>query len=99
MNLDEGQKKKVSAWIAEGLKLGISAYASDEFVAERPRGRARTARHAKLVEDVAYMPGDSLFADEELVGDGAIRLAGREQPKDLRLALAKRADSLRGGAL
>jgi len=79
--------------------LGISAYVSDELVLERPSGRARTARHAKLVEDVAHMPGDSLFADEELVGDGAIRPAGREQPKYLRLAFAKRADSLMRGAL
>ena len=55
--------------------MGISAYASDEVVLERPGGRARTARHTKLVEDVAHMPGDSLFGDEEFVGDGAIRLA------------------------
>ena len=65
--------------IAEALKLGISAYRSDEVVLERPGGRARAVRHAKLVEDVAHMPGDSLFADEEIVGDGAIRLAGGKQ--------------------
>src|SRR6187200_1599260 len=83
--------------IAESLKLGISAYPLDEIVLERPGGRARAVRHAKLVENVAHMPGDSLFADEELVGDGAIRLTGREQPKHLRLAFAERADSLMRG--
>jgi hypothetical protein len=40
------------------------------------------------------MAGDSLLADEELVGDATIRLAGRKQPKYLRLAFAERADSL-----
>ena len=80
--------------IVEAVELGISAYASDEFVLERPGGRARAVRHAKFVEDVAHMPGDSLFADEELVGDGAVRLAGREQPKNLRLAFAERVDPL-----
>ena len=78
--------------------MGISAYFSDEVVLERPGGRARTARHAKLVEDVAYMPGDSLLADEELVGDATIRLAGRKQPKYLRLAFAEQADLLTRGA-
>src|SRR5688572_30071544 len=83
--------------IEEALKLGISAYAggSEEVVLKRPGGRARTVRHAELVEDVAHVPGDSLFADKELVGDGAIRLAGRQQPKHLRLTFAERAASLR----
>ena len=80
-------------------KLGISAYASDEVVLERPGGRARATRHAKLVEDVAHMPGDRLFADKELVGDGAIRLTGCEQPKYLRLAFAQRAQSLMRSAI
>ena len=45
------------------------------------------------------MTGDSLFADEELAGNGAIGLAGREQPKHLRLAFAERIDWLRRGLL
>src|SRR5262245_41278388 len=51
--------------ITEAVQLGISAYDSDEVVLEGPGCRSRTARHPKLVEDVAHMPGHSLFADEE----------------------------------
>ena len=73
------------------LKLGISAYpgGSDEVMLKRPGGRARTVRHAELVEDVAHVPGNGLFADEKLVGDGVIGLAGGKQTEDLRLSFAE----------
>ena len=45
------------------------------------------------------MTGDCLFADEQLFGDGAIRLAGRDEAKYLCLAFAERADRLTRGLL
>ena len=80
--------------LADAVELGISSYGSDDVVLERPGGRARAARHAKFVENVAHMPGNSLFADEELIGDGAIRLADCEQSKDLCFAFAEWIDTL-----
>ena len=76
--------------------MGISAYAggSEEVVLKRPGGRARTVRHAELVEDVAHVPGNGLFADEEFVGDGVIGLAGGEQAENLRFSFAEWAGRL-----
>jgi hypothetical protein len=33
-------------------------------------------RHAELVEDIAYVARHGLFADEQLVGNGAVRFTG-----------------------
>ncbi|MND00507.1 hypothetical protein D3C83_191490 [compost metagenome] len=56
---------------------------------ECPGSRARTVRDAELVEDVAHVPGDGLVADEELVGDGVIGLAGGKQTENLRFSFAE----------
>ena len=50
------------------------------------------AREAELVENVADVAGDGLFADAQLIGDGAIRLAGDQTPKHLQFARAQPAD-------
>ena len=34
------------------------------------------ARHTELVEDIAYVARHCFFADEQLVGNGAVRFAG-----------------------
>ena len=71
--------------------MGISAYAggSEEVVLKRPGGRARTVRHAELVEDIAHVPGNGPFTDEELVGNGVIGLAGGEKAENLRFPFAE----------
>ena len=44
---------------------------------------------SSLREDVAHVPVDRPFADRQLFGDAAVRLAGRHQPQDLELARAQ----------
>jgi hypothetical protein len=63
-------------------------------VVERPGSCAGAARDANLVEDIADVPGDGLLADEQLLGDGAIRLAGRNEAQDLQFPFAERAWSV-----
>ena len=61
--------------------MGSSMQESDEAPREGVGGGASPAGDVELHEDVADVPGDSLLADKELVRDGAVRLAGCEQPE------------------
>ena len=60
--------------------------ADDEAVLVGPGGCCGAGRHAELVEDVAHVATDGPVADDELVGDRAVRLAGGDEPKHLDLA-------------
>ena len=64
---------------------------------EGPGSCGGAARDANLVEDIADVSSDGFLADEQLFGNGPIRLAGRKQAQDLQLALAERAWGLMRG--
>ena len=49
-------------------------------------GRCGTSRHADLDEDIAEMACDRLFADPQVLCNGAIGSTGRQQTQDFRLA-------------
>ena len=55
----------------------------------RVGGGARPGRNAELREDVAHVPRHGLFADEELGGNGAVRLARSDKANHLGLQNAE----------
>src|SRR5215218_4979261 len=63
--------------------------ASADPVVECIRRRGGSRADAELGEDVADVPFDRLLAQEQLGGDGLVRLAGRDQPDHLDLPRAE----------
>src|SRR5688572_26707433 len=75
---------------SRSLEIGyFCVRVSDEVVLVGPGRGGGAARHAELVEDVADVTGHGLLADEQYLGDGAIRLAGRDEAQHLCLAFAE----------
>src|SRR5262245_6906809 len=70
--------KKADPWVF--LCRGL-----DEPVRERERRRCGAAGDVELVEDIADMSRDGLLAESEVVSDGPVRSAGRNQTEELKL--------------
>ena len=56
---------------------------------EREGGRRRSRGDAELGEDVLQVASDRVLADDELGGDLAVRLAGRDEAEHLQLSCAQ----------
>ena len=61
----------------------------DQLMAVGVSGGLGAVGDAGLVEDALEVEGDGVLADDECLGDLAVRLAGRDQPQHLDLALGQ----------
>src|SRR5688572_26333108 len=67
----------------------IEDLAVDQVVIERVADELRAGRHAELLLDVRTVRLDGPDAQEQLLGDLAVRVAERDQPQHLELPLAQ----------